>query len=343
MGTRARWQKGGKAHCVWRAVPTPSVEPAPVFCSVHLLVRKPKPALPPQPSPAQPKHQSRHPVTRFAHFIPTPRIDCVFSHRHRAHRSRLRPPASAHRSLISRLSSRRVLFVSAAPRVLRLVPAAASSPQTRDRRPALAFSLSSSPPAASAALPARPCHLRNTLGRRKKESKIEWRTEIPNRLVRSPRLAGPRSPSGKACIAAFPSFARLFAAPPGSPIPPTTGVSRARPFDRVRSCCQEIVAALTVLSHNETAELSLQQHLDLVPDLGAYNVQSATEADSEPLMMAQPVPHQATDKKRVKVYELRNNDWFDRGTGFCTATFATVRLSPRSPDLFAFASETPKW
>ncbi|KAL8950854.1 MAG: hypothetical protein Q9222_003131 [Ikaeria aurantiellina] len=24
------------------------------------------------------------------------------------------------------------------------------------------------------------------------------------------------------------------------------------------------------------------------------------------------------DKKRVKVYELKNNDWFDRGTGFCT-------------------------
>ncbi|OLN88175.1 hypothetical protein CCHL11_00500 [Colletotrichum chlorophyti] len=37
--------------------------------------------------------------------------------------------------------------------------------------------------------------------------------------------------------------------------------------------------------------------------------------------MAQPVPHHATDKKRVKVYELRNNDWFDRGTGFCTAAF----------------------
>ncbi|KIW73880.1 hypothetical protein PV04_01962 [Phialophora macrospora] len=26
----------------------------------------------------------------------------------------------------------------------------------------------------------------------------------------------------------------------------------------------------------------------------------------------------ANDKKRVKVYELRDNDWFDRGTGFCT-------------------------
>lgn len=24
-----------------------------------------------------------------------------------------------------------------------------------------------------------------------------------------------------------------------------------------------------------------------------------------------------SDKKRVKVYELKNNDWFDRGTGFC--------------------------
>ncbi|KAL7628880.1 Platinum sensitivity protein [Parahypoxylon ruwenzoriense] len=38
-------------------------------------------------------------------------------------------------------------------------------------------------------------------------------------------------------------------------------------------------------------------------------------------MAAQPVPHPSTDKKRVKVYELRNNDWFDRGTGFCIAAF----------------------
>ncbi|KAF1990966.1 DUF625-domain-containing protein [Aulographum hederae CBS 113979] len=31
--------------------------------------------------------------------------------------------------------------------------------------------------------------------------------------------------------------------------------------------------------------------------------------------MAAPPPN---DRKRVKVYELRSNDWFDRGTGFCT-------------------------
>ena len=31
------------------------------------------------------------------------------------------------------------------------------------------------------------------------------------------------------------------------------------------------------------------------------------------------------DKKRVKVYELKNNDWFDRGTGFCTGRIVNVR------------------
>lgn len=86
---------------------------------------------------------------------------------------------------------------------------------------------------------------------------------------------------------------------------------------------QGTVAALAVLSPTETSELSLQQHLALTPNLVAYN-HPVTEGEPEPVMMAQPVPHQATDKKRVKVYELRNNDWFDRGTGFCTATFAIV-------------------
>ena len=87
------------------------------------------------------------------------------------------------------------------------------------------------------------------------------------------------------------------------------------------------MAALTVLSHNETSpELSLQQHLDIAPDLVAYNSLPA-EGDSEPSMMAQPVPHHATDKKRVKVYELKNNDWFDRGTGFCKGVVANVGQS----------------
>lgn len=36
----------------------------------------------------------------------------------------------------------------------------------------------------------------------------------------------------------------------------------------------------------------------------------------------------SSDRKRVKVYELRDNDWFDRGTGFCTGQILDVR--PRS-------------
>jgi hypothetical protein len=42
--------------------------------------------------------------------------------------------------------------------------------------------------------------------------------------------------------------------------------------------------------------------------------------------MALQVPL-ANDKKRVKVYELRDNDWFDRGTGFCTGQIINVRTA----------------
>ena len=40
-------------------------------------------------------------------------------------------------------------------------------------------------------------------------------------------------------------------------------------------------------------------------------------------MMALIVPP-SNEKKRVKVYELKNNDWFDRGTGFCTGRIINV-------------------
>ncbi len=39
------------------------------------------------------------------------------------------------------------------------------------------------------------------------------------------------------------------------------------------------------------------------------------------------------DKKRVKVYELRHNDWFDRGTGFCTGRVVGVRKNPSDSTL----------
>jgi hypothetical protein len=41
----------------------------------------------------------------------------------------------------------------------------------------------------------------------------------------------------------------------------------------------------------------------------------------------------ANDRKRVKVYELRNNDWFDRGTGFCQGVVVNVCCRVRFPGL----------
>jgi protein phosphatase-4 regulatory subunit 3 len=93
------------------------------------------------------------------------------------------------------------------------------------------------------------------------------------------------------------------------------------------------VAALTVLSHSP-AQLSLQQHLDIAPDILNCS-EEELEGELQPLMMAQVVPSPPqNDKKRVKVYELRNNDWFDRGTGFCAAAFMFVWLPSTSKTAF---------
>ncbi len=70
----------------------------------------------------------------------------------------------------------------------------------------------------------------------------------------------------------------------------------ADPFERARrerAPELEKVAALTIL---QSSELSLQQHLDLAPDLLNYS-RIVSEGESEPLMMAQPVPHQTANKK----------------------------------------------
>ncbi|KAK5998710.1 hypothetical protein PT974_01092 [Cladobotryum mycophilum] len=110
----------------------------------------------------------------------------------------------------------------------------------------------------------------------------------------------------------------------------------------IGASCNGTVAALTILSQAETSELSLQQHLELAPDLVAYNNQLATGADPEPLMMAQPVSHQATEKKRVKVYELRNNDWYDRGTGFCSAIFHVTEDGRKDPKVIVESEDHPE-
>ncbi|KAK3107988.1 Platinum sensitivity protein, partial [Teratosphaeriaceae sp. CCFEE 6253] len=49
--------------------------------------------------------------------------------------------------------------------------------------------------------------------------------------------------------------------------------------------------------------------------------------------MALPQPPAQQERKRVKVYELKNNDWYDRGTGFCCGQVVqTPGSSNENPD-----------
>jgi protein phosphatase 4 regulatory subunit 3 len=49
--------------------------------------------------------------------------------------------------------------------------------------------------------------------------------------------------------------------------------------------------------------------------------------------MALSQPPNIHERKRVKVYELKNNDWYDRGTGFCSGTIVSSPTStPENPD-----------
>lgn len=91
------------------------------------------------------------------------------------------------------------------------------------------------------------------------------------------------------------------------------------------------MALLSIVSPSD-AELRLDHRLGSFAssDIADYDrFDSAAEGD-EALMMAQLVPHQSTEKRRVKVYELRNNDWFDRGTGFCCAMVSIVSRHSRA-------------
>ena len=85
--------------------------------------------------------------------------------------------------------------------------------------------------------------------------------------------------------------------------------------------------ATTTLVDSEL--LALDQDYDVL-----YGRLPSTDGEGQhnTSMMAQVVPHptQTIDRKRVKVYELRNNDWFDRGTGLCSSTYITVRAQTGS-------------
>ena len=50
----------------------------------------------------------------------------------------------------------------------------------------------------------------------------------------------------------------------------------------------------------------------------------------------------SNEKKRVKVYELKNNDWFDRGTGFCTGRTVDVGGGSEEARIFVESEDEPE-
>ncbi|KAL9102355.1 MAG: hypothetical protein Q9163_002477 [Psora crenata] len=49
----------------------------------------------------------------------------------------------------------------------------------------------------------------------------------------------------------------------------------------------------------------------------------------------------SNDKRRVKVYELKNNDWFDRGTGFCTGQTTDVGAASEESRIYVHSEDEP--
>ncbi|KAF4986025.1 hypothetical protein FDECE_16163 [Fusarium decemcellulare] len=130
-----------------------------------------------------------------------------------------------------------------------------------------------------------------------------------------------------------PPIHRIFAASPST-------FSLAWRIDGPRSLHATTIDCCVVAQDASPGHPDKPTHLELAPDLAAYTNLTA-EGEPESLMMAQPVPHQPTDKKRVKVYELRNNDWFDRGTGFCSASFETLDDGRKDPRVIVESEDHP--
>ena len=80
------------------------------------------------------------------------------------------------------------------------------------------------------------------------------------------------------------------------------------------------MASFTTLDSH--AELTLQQHTEIFEEI--THGQADLEGEPQLEIMAQAVPNPPGERRRVKVYELRNNDWFDRGTGFCSASVSYI-------------------
>ena len=58
--------------------------------------------------------------------------------------------------------------------------------------------------------------------------------------------------------------------------------------------------------------------------------------------MAAPLVATSHDKKRVKVYELKSTDWFDRGTGFCTGRTISDTSGNEEAKIYVESEDEPE-
>ncbi|KAM0810766.1 putative NACHT domain-containing protein [Seiridium cardinale] len=72
--------------------------------------------------------------------------------------------------------------------------------------------------------------------------------------------------------------------------------------------------ALTASEQNDTDRLAIETNQEL--HFKCENIENTDEALSS--WFQERASYPSMDKKRVKVYELRNNDWVDLGTGYCS-------------------------
>ena len=87
-----------------------------------------------------------------------------------------------------------------------------------------------------------------------------------------------------------------------------------------------------MLRHTSSSDLCASAHSTYLQDLSSLPLHQLTlpgiyqpvELVGKPAPVMALIVPPANEKKRVKVYELKNNDWFDRGTGFCTGRIINV-------------------
>lgn len=137
---------------------------------------------------------------------------------------------------------------------------------------------------------------------------------IPNCPGRGPRKVGPLPSRSSHSLSAF--FLR-------SSSPPQT-LSSSPPFPFTTTSPSTHPPSPPPTHQLSLSSISFNTHLS---PAHAHSGDARSDVQSPfpcPIMALELQPPDG--RKRVKVYELRENDWFDRGTGFCTGHISGVSL-----------------